>query len=87
MDPSALEKEASLEVARESLIAISYSVPDTILSSVVVETLNTGHQVVATNSDGADKFRSKLISISDLRSPDIGIIRCNGHHEISYDHM
>lgn len=88
MDPSALEKEASLEVARESLIAISYSVPDTFLSSVAEETLNTGHQVVGTNSDGADEFRSKLISISYLQSPDIGIIQCNGHHErLSCDHM
>lgn len=79
MDPIALEEKAALEIARESLIAISYSVPDTFLSSIEVGTLNSVDEVVGNNGDRAEEFRSKLISISYLQSPDIGIVTCNGH--------
>lgn len=69
MDPSAIEEETSLEVARESLIAISYSVPDTFLISTTKDSVD---EVVANNGDRIDEFRSELISISYLKPPDIG---------------
>lgn len=71
MDKRELGKEASLEAARESLIAISYLTPDKVLSSV--ETLDSVDIAHATNGDSADDFRSKLISISYLQSPDDGL--------------
>ncbi|XP_050238575.1 uncharacterized protein LOC126688052 [Mercurialis annua] len=58
------------EVTRESLIAISYSVPDQKLASQV-SSENLGNQkFVEVDYDGADKYRSELISISNSQSPD-----------------
>ncbi|KAL3497710.1 hypothetical protein ACH5RR_040442 [Cinchona calisaya] len=69
------EQKDSLEAARESLIAISYSVPDTFPAA----TLNSVDELEGNTGNRADEFRNSLISISYLQSPDIGIIRCNGH--------
>ncbi|PRQ56809.1 hypothetical protein RchiOBHm_Chr1g0341401 [Rosa chinensis] len=61
MDKGVTGKEALKEVTRESLIAISYSEPEKKLTS---DKLNGETLVKAIDSDGEDKFRSELISIS-----------------------
>lgn len=75
----ALCEESSLELARELLIAISNSVPDKILDSITFEKLSSRDEAVLNNTDGTDDFRSKLISISNIQSPDFSVTRCNGH--------
>ncbi|KAI9182143.1 hypothetical protein LWI28_022536 [Acer negundo] len=75
MDKSTLGNEAREEVTRESLIAISYSVPDKGLASKVSpEKLNGEKQIEVNDSDGAEKYRSELISISYSQSPDTKIL-------------
>ncbi|XP_052210988.1 uncharacterized protein LOC127813905 isoform X2 [Diospyros lotus] len=66
-----LGEEASLELVRELLIALSYSVPDKVRNSVAAENLSSGYRDVVMNSDGDDQLRLDLISISDTPSPDI----------------
>lgn len=75
----ALCEESSLELARELLIAISNSVPDKILDSITFEILSSRDEAVLNNTDRTDDFRSKLISISNIQSPDFSVTRCNGH--------
>lgn len=71
MDKSALGKEAREEITRESLIAISFSVPDEFLvSKISPESVNSEKQGNG-DCDGAEKFRSELISISYSESTDI----------------
>ncbi|KAK9274416.1 hypothetical protein L1049_019231 [Liquidambar formosana] len=72
MDKKPSVKEASEDVIRESLIAISYSVPDKVLTSKQSsENLNVENLVEGIDCDGADKYRSELISISYSQSPEI----------------
>ncbi|KAK9065391.1 hypothetical protein SSX86_016774 [Deinandra increscens subsp. villosa] len=63
-----VESEVSANLTRESLIALSYSLPDTALSST--ELPKSVKNVEAVNTDEKDKFRSELISISYAESPD-----------------
>lgn len=82
MDIRASCEESSLELARELLITISYSVPDKILDSSAFENFSNKDEAVTDNTDGADDLsllRSKLISISNIQSPDFSVTRCNGH--------
>lgn len=74
MDTRELKEQASLEAARESLIAISYALPDKAPNSV---TTLLDIEVVA-QADKADMFRSELISIAHPHSPDIGCNSWNG---------
>ncbi|GMN65259.1 hypothetical protein TIFTF001_034328 [Ficus carica] len=73
MDKTAPEKEVPEEVARESLISISYSLPEKVLTSKVSSDKANGESLVGgVDRDGEDKFRSELISISYTQSPDLG---------------
>lgn len=62
--------KASEELARESLIAISDSLPDKILDSDFVPESKDADGFA---SDWNDKFRSELISISYVESADVKI--------------
>ncbi|CAI0418473.1 unnamed protein product [Linum tenue] len=71
MDTEVPCKEVSEEVARESLIAISYSVPDKDTDSEALSSSNKdGVAADMSNGGGVDKYMSELISISDYQSPD-----------------
>ena len=61
MDYRPREEEASLERARESLIAISYSEPEKVSDSVETEKPNTKDKA----EFAVDDLREKLISIAD----------------------
>ncbi|OVA00105.1 hypothetical protein BVC80_1327g9 [Macleaya cordata] len=72
MDTESPCKEVSEELARESLIAISQSIPSqSVALKVSSEDFTSPNGVVVKDGDGADKYRSKLISISYTQSPDI----------------
>ncbi|RZR73898.1 hypothetical protein BHM03_00029354, partial [Ensete ventricosum] len=68
------EKEVSLEFVRESLMAISQSLPDVILApngfpvKAPVAADAVGDQNIG---NGAEEYRSKLISISSMQPPDV----------------
>ncbi|KAL9665483.1 hypothetical protein QQ045_020903 [Rhodiola kirilowii] len=65
---------ASPDLVRELLIAISDSLPDNITAvGSLPEELNQPGSVILANGhmDGADKYRSQLISISYAQSPDV----------------
>lgn len=79
MDIGALGEVSSSELARELLIAISYSVPDKLLNSVSSENSKSKDGVVGCTVDGADEFRLKLISLSYNQSPESGVSKCNGY--------
>ncbi|XVE90835.1 hypothetical protein DITRI_Ditri20bG0108000 [Diplodiscus trichospermus] len=71
MDNKTPDKEVAEEVTRESLIAISYPVPDKgVASKLSSENLNGEKLVEGIDSNGAEKYRSALISISYTPSPD-----------------
>ncbi|GAB4834708.1 hypothetical protein Ancab_032971 [Ancistrocladus abbreviatus] len=71
MDKRSPVKEVTSEIARELLIAISESVPDKLLDSKgAYEESNGFHCSIAATEDKAEVLRSKLISISNLSSPD-----------------
>ncbi|KAL8268384.1 hypothetical protein R6Q59_002182 [Mikania micrantha] len=64
------KSEASADLARESLIALSYSLPDTdLLSTDLPKSVQNATKAV--NTDEKEKVRSKLISISYAESPDV----------------
>lgn len=63
MDYRPREEEASLERARESLIAISYSEPEKIFDPIDPEKPNTKHKAVSAVAT-VDELRAKLISIA-----------------------
>ncbi|KAE8724147.1 Nitrate transporter 1.5 [Hibiscus syriacus] len=65
MDSEAPSNVISMEQARELLIAISYTVPDT-----YPHTDHHASQQVDTYTDGPEKYRSELISISFYTPPD-----------------
>lgn len=73
MDKSVPGNETPEEVTRESLIAISYSLPEKDpTSELLPEKLNGENLVGGIDCSGEDKHRSKLISISYTQSPDTG---------------
>ncbi|THU55495.1 hypothetical protein C4D60_Mb11t07170 [Musa balbisiana] len=69
MDAILSEKKVSTELIRESLMAISQCVPDVITTEgSFVKTANA--PVADQDGDGtAEEYRSKLISITNLQSP------------------
>ncbi|OIW21577.1 hypothetical protein TanjilG_06354 [Lupinus angustifolius] len=73
MDNKSPSKQESKDVARESLIAISNSSPEKVLDSNSALESKKSDGVAVTNSDGDEKFRSELISISYEESPDVKI--------------
>ncbi|QCD91464.1 hypothetical protein DEO72_LG4g2429 [Vigna unguiculata] len=73
MDCKSPSKKASEELARELLIAISDSLPDKILDSDIVPESEEADGFARPNVDWDDKFRSELISISYVESPDVKI--------------
>ncbi|KAE9607394.1 hypothetical protein Lal_00026568 [Lupinus albus] len=73
MDNKSPSKQESKDVARESLIAISNASPEKVLDSNSALESKKSDVVSVTNSDGDDKFRSELISISYEESPDAKI--------------
>ncbi|KAK9009809.1 hypothetical protein V6N11_036334 [Hibiscus sabdariffa] len=71
MDSKVPSQKVTQELARELLIAISYSVPDTDPNSNSASKIVDGtNGAVAANVDEVEKYRSELISISDDQSPD-----------------
>lgn len=81
MDIRAHSEDSSSELARELLIAISYSLPDKILNSPTTENIvKVEDGTVFPKVDEADnEYRSKLISLSSKQSPDAGVKMCNGY--------
>ncbi|CAB4299687.1 unnamed protein product [Prunus armeniaca] len=82
MDKARLGNGAPEEVTRESLIAISYPEPEKVITSNLSSgklnggKLNGEALVKTIVSDGEDKFRSELISIS-YQSPEVGSLPVN----------
>ena len=73
MDKTVPGKEVPDEVTRESLISISYSEPDKIpTSKLSSEKLNSENHLGRVDSNGDEKYRSELISISYTQSPETG---------------
>lgn len=71
MDNKAACEEISQELARESLIGLSYCLPDKVQNSEgVPQSVNDEEKLPVINGDEAEKYRSELISISDSQSPD-----------------
>ncbi|KAK4789367.1 hypothetical protein SAY86_020686 [Trapa natans] len=72
MDIDSTNQEVSQDLARESLIAISNSLPDNAVENDVKlsQSLGNGNDVPVTNTDVTDKYRRELISISYAQSPD-----------------
>lgn len=71
MDSMPPMAEVSHELARESLIAISQTIPGKNLTSPRAPVDSTNVQVASTKDSEAEKYRSKLISISYTQSPDV----------------
>ena len=69
MDSKVPSDKDTQELARELLIAISYSVPDTDLNHASKNVDGANGAAVA-KADEAEKYRTELISISDTESPD-----------------
>ena len=74
MDKSVSGNETSEEVTRESLIAISYSLPDKDPTSELFSEKVNGELVGGTDCTGEEKHRSNLISISYTQSQDTGVL-------------
>ncbi|CAL5340429.1 unnamed protein product [Camellia sinensis] len=70
MDKKEPGKEASENVIRESLIAISYHLPEKDLPSEVSPENLHRKDVEGINDGVEEKYRSKLMSIFDSPSPD-----------------
>ncbi|KDO44747.1 hypothetical protein CISIN_1g034726mg [Citrus sinensis] len=73
MDMKACVKELPQELARELLIAISNSVPEKHPSpdKHLPQRFDNANGVAVTNGDEAEKYRSDLISLSYVESPDV----------------
>lgn len=78
MDSKVSSDKVSQELARELLIAISYSVPDTV--DHASKNIDSANGVAVANADGAEKYRSELISISYAQSPDAQVPPVVGNH-------
>ncbi|KAF9685510.1 hypothetical protein SADUNF_Sadunf03G0062100 [Salix dunnii] len=64
-------EEVSQELARESLISISYCLPDKFPNSEIVpQAVKAEEKLMVINGDGDEKYRSELISIAYTQSPD-----------------
>ncbi|KAK4349618.1 hypothetical protein RND71_032373 [Anisodus tanguticus] len=74
MENRALGEEAPFEVARELLIAISNLLPDI----VRVENSCSSNDTIAASRDGAEDFRTQLMSISHSQSSEVAVL-CNGY--------
>ncbi|CAA0842488.1 Unknown protein [Striga hermonthica] len=76
MDKPGTRKELSEDMTRESLIAISYGLPDNYPTDVAFRGEINGVKKVnqPLDSDGDEKLRSKLISISDLPPPEGNVL-------------
>ena len=73
MDKTVPGKEVPDEVTRESLISISYSEPDKVpTTKLSSEKLNSENHLGRVDSNGDEKYRSELISISYTQSPETG---------------
>ncbi|GMI96178.1 hypothetical protein HRI_003287100 [Hibiscus trionum] len=71
MDSKVPSQKVTQELARELLIAISYSVPDTDPNSDrALKIIDGTNGAMAAYVDEDEKYRSELISISDDQSPD-----------------
>lgn len=71
MDTRALNVNVSKELTRELLIAISYPVLDKFFElNLSLEEFGSVNGFVDSNDDLTDKYRSELISISYVQSPD-----------------
>ncbi|KAL2234299.1 UNVERIFIED_CONTAM: hypothetical protein Sindi_1162100, partial [Sesamum indicum] len=74
MDKKEPGKDTAEDATRESLIAISNRVPDKDLTAETSPKNRDGEKVIEPlDSDGDEKYRSKLISISDSSSPDVKV--------------
>ena len=71
MDSISPSKKAIKEVARESLIAISSTLSEESLDLNCISEGKKADGNLMSYADGDDKFRSELISISYVESPDI----------------
>lgn len=72
--------ELSLDRARELLIGISESQPENLIDSQSgEEPTNVHDNASVTSPDKAEEFRSKLISISCVPSPETIPLPANGH--------
>ncbi|KAB1225054.1 hypothetical protein CJ030_MR1G027576 [Morella rubra] len=71
MEKTVPGKEVPDEVTRESLIAISYSLPDKVPTSELSSEKLNGESLVVDRND-EEKYRSELISISYTQSPVTG---------------
>lgn len=85
-----LDKEVSLDLARELLIAISECGPDNLLNSESLpdkllssqsgkETRNEHGGASVTGAGKDEELRSELISLSYVQSPDEVALPANGH--------
>ncbi|ONK56025.1 uncharacterized protein A4U43_C10F3360 [Asparagus officinalis] len=71
MDSMTMDKAASDELARDSLIALSQSTPEEILSSnSSFAFVDDANLTEANDCNGAEDHRSELISLSYIQSPD-----------------
>ncbi|RWW48187.1 hypothetical protein BHE74_00045763 [Ensete ventricosum] len=67
---AAPKTDVSQELARESLIAISQSVPEEESTSHLLPVNPAGVSIAsATETEETDKYRSELISIASIQSP------------------
>ncbi|KAL8119409.1 hypothetical protein AgCh_016797 [Apium graveolens] len=72
MDKRQSGKEAAEELTRESLIALSYSLPDKDNSQdLPFPNKGSDNEVADINDEKAENIRSELISISYAELPDI----------------
>lgn len=75
MDNEVPGKEDSQELARELLIAISNCTPEKVLNlNCSPEGFIDANGVAVSEDDGAEEFRSELISISYVQSPDVKVL-------------
>ncbi|PIN12600.1 hypothetical protein CDL12_14801 [Handroanthus impetiginosus] len=75
MDKKETGKEFPEDVTRESLIAISYRLPEKNLSAEKSPRCRNGEKVVGPPVlDGDEKYRSKLISLSYSPPPDAEVL-------------
>ncbi|KAL1540047.1 hypothetical protein AAHA92_24460 [Salvia divinorum] len=74
MDKAEPQKELSEDSTRESLIALSYRIPDN-EQPAAASPKNTGGENACGNPhfDGEEKFRTELISIAYSPSPDVEV--------------
>ena len=86
MDSKSPSKKESTEVAaRQSLLAISNTSPNTVVDSISVSESKKSDGVVLANCDQDEQCRSDLISISYAESPDAKIHPTNFNRTLNYN--